>query len=101
MRSRCRRGGSVAEAETPDDIVITSGAKEAVYLSVRAVTRPGEAFVHVYVGVAEMQHQVLHADRGAAPRVPAVGGVPVEAGAHLGLDPEQVAFAQFTQGIHW
>ena len=27
---------------TPDEIVITSGAKEAVYLSVRAVTRPGD-----------------------------------------------------------
>ncbi|HEV8296400.1 MAG TPA: PLP-dependent aminotransferase family protein [Acidimicrobiales bacterium] len=27
---------------TPDEIVITSGAKEAVYLSIRAVTRPGD-----------------------------------------------------------
>lgn len=29
----------------PDDIVITSGAKEAVYLSIRAVTHPGDTVV--------------------------------------------------------
>jgi DNA-binding transcriptional MocR family regulator len=41
-RSLAQRGGDAGYAVSPDDIVITSGAKEAVYLSVRAVTRPGD-----------------------------------------------------------
>ena len=37
-----RQGTDAGYSVTPDDIVITSGAKEAVYLSIRAVTRPGD-----------------------------------------------------------
>jgi DNA-binding transcriptional MocR family regulator len=37
-----QRGGDAGYVVSPDDLVITSGAKEAVYLSVRAVTRPGD-----------------------------------------------------------
>lgn len=37
-----QRGIATGYAVAPDDIVITSGAKEAVYLSIRAVTRPGD-----------------------------------------------------------
>jgi DNA-binding transcriptional MocR family regulator len=37
-----RRGIDTGYCVSPDDIVITSGAKEAVYLSIRAVTRPGD-----------------------------------------------------------
>ncbi|WP_204332551.1 aminotransferase class I/II-fold pyridoxal phosphate-dependent enzyme [Geodermatophilus sabuli] len=37
-----RRGLDAGYAVSPDDVVITSGAKEAVYLSIRAVTRPGD-----------------------------------------------------------
>jgi len=37
-----RRGLDAGYAVSPDDIVITSGAKEAVYLSIRAVTKPGD-----------------------------------------------------------
>lgn len=37
-----RLGASAGYSVSPDDIVITSGAKEAVYLSVRAVTQPGD-----------------------------------------------------------
>ncbi|MFW3171991.1 PLP-dependent aminotransferase family protein [Geodermatophilus sp. CPCC 206100] len=41
-RTVARRGLDAGIAATPDDVVITSGAKEAVYLSIRAVTRPGD-----------------------------------------------------------
>ena len=37
-----QRGVDTGYAVSPDEIVITSGAKEAVYLSIRAVTRPGD-----------------------------------------------------------
>ncbi len=37
-----RRGSDTGYSVSPDDIVITSGAKEAVYLSIRAVTQPGD-----------------------------------------------------------
>lgn len=37
-----RRAPAAGYTVSPDDIVITSGAKEAVYLSIRAVTRPGD-----------------------------------------------------------
>src|SRR5690606_26106404 len=37
-----RRAAASGCTVAPDDIVITSGAKEAVYLSIRAVTRPGD-----------------------------------------------------------
>jgi DNA-binding transcriptional MocR family regulator len=37
-----QRGVDTGCAVGPDEIVITSGAKEAVYLSIRAVTRPGD-----------------------------------------------------------
>lgn len=36
------RGVDAGLAASPDEIVVTGGAKEAVYLSVRAVTRPGD-----------------------------------------------------------
>jgi DNA-binding transcriptional MocR family regulator len=41
-RAIARRGADAGIAVGPDDIVVTSGAKEAVYLSVRSVTRPGD-----------------------------------------------------------
>ncbi len=41
-RAVAQHGLDAGYAVTPDDIVITSGAKEAVYLSIRAVTRPGD-----------------------------------------------------------
>ncbi|HXQ62900.1 MAG TPA: PLP-dependent aminotransferase family protein [Acidimicrobiales bacterium] len=41
-RSIAQRGGDAGYAVSADDIVITSGAKEAVYLSIRAVTRAGD-----------------------------------------------------------
>jgi DNA-binding transcriptional MocR family regulator len=41
-RSIAQRGGDAGYAVAADDIVITSGAKEAVYLSIRAVTRAGD-----------------------------------------------------------
>jgi DNA-binding transcriptional MocR family regulator len=37
-----RRGIDAGYSVSPDDIVVTSGAKEAVYLSIRAVTKPGD-----------------------------------------------------------
>jgi len=37
-----QRGVDTGCVVSPDEIVITSGAKEAVYLSIRAVTRPGD-----------------------------------------------------------
>jgi DNA-binding transcriptional MocR family regulator len=37
-----QRGGDSGWTVGPDEIVVTSGAKEAVYLSIRAVTRPGD-----------------------------------------------------------
>lgn len=41
-RAIAQHGLDAGYAVSPDDIVITSGAKEAVYLSIRAVTRPGD-----------------------------------------------------------
>ena len=41
-RAIAQRSGDAGYSVAPDDLVITSGAKEAVYLSVRAVTRPGD-----------------------------------------------------------
>jgi len=41
-RSIAQRGGDAGYAVSADDIVITSGAKEAVYLSIKAVTRAGD-----------------------------------------------------------
>ena len=41
-RAIAQRGSDTGYAVSPDEIVITSGAKEAVYLSVLAVTRPGD-----------------------------------------------------------
>lgn len=37
-----RRGIDAGYVVSPEDVVVTSGAKEAVYLSIRAVTRPGD-----------------------------------------------------------
>ena len=37
-----RRGLDAGYVVAPDEVVVTSGAKEAVYLSIRAVTRPGD-----------------------------------------------------------
>lgn len=37
-----QRGLDAGYSVSPDEIVITSGAKEAVYLSIKAVTRPGD-----------------------------------------------------------
>lgn len=37
-----RRGAEIGYSVDPDEIVVTSGAKEAVYLSIRAVTKPGD-----------------------------------------------------------
>jgi DNA-binding transcriptional MocR family regulator len=41
-RAVAQHGLDAGYSVSPDDIVITSGAKEAVYLSIRAVTRPGD-----------------------------------------------------------
>jgi DNA-binding transcriptional MocR family regulator len=41
-RSIAQRGGDAGYSVTADDIVITSGAKEAVYLSIKAVTKAGD-----------------------------------------------------------
>jgi DNA-binding transcriptional MocR family regulator len=41
-RSIAQRGGDAGYAVSADEIVITSGAKEAVYLSIKAVTRAGD-----------------------------------------------------------
>lgn len=41
-REIARRGADSGYSVSPDDIVIASGAKEAVYLSIRCVTRPGD-----------------------------------------------------------
>jgi len=41
-RSIAQRGGDAGYAVAADDIVITSGAKEAVYLSIKAVTKAGD-----------------------------------------------------------
>lgn len=41
-RAIAQHGVDAGCTVSPDDIVITSGAKEAVYLSIRAVTRPGD-----------------------------------------------------------
>jgi len=41
-RSIARRGGDAGYDVSADDIVITSGAKEAVYLSIGAVTKAGD-----------------------------------------------------------
>lgn len=37
-----RRAPMAGYSVTPDEVVITSGAKEAVYLSIRSITRPGD-----------------------------------------------------------
>lgn len=37
-----QRGHDAGYSVSPEEIVVTSGAKEAVYLSIRAVTRPGD-----------------------------------------------------------
>lgn len=44
-RAIAHRSGDAGCDTDPDDIVITSGAKEAVYLSILAVTRPGDTVV--------------------------------------------------------
>ena len=41
-RAIAQHGLDAGYAVSPDDVVITSGAKEAVYLSILAVTRPGD-----------------------------------------------------------
>lgn len=41
-RAIAQRAADFGCRVAPDDIVITGGAKEAVYLSIRAVTRPGD-----------------------------------------------------------
>ena len=41
-RAVAQHGLDAGYSVSPDDVVITSGAKEAVYLSIRAVTRPGD-----------------------------------------------------------
>lgn len=41
-RAVAQHGLDAGYAASPDDIVVTSGAKEAVYLSIRAVTHPGD-----------------------------------------------------------
>jgi len=41
-RSIAQRGADAGYRVPADEIVITSGAKEAVYLSIKAVTRPGD-----------------------------------------------------------
>jgi DNA-binding transcriptional MocR family regulator len=41
-RSIAQRGGDAGYVVSADDVVITSGAKEAVYLSLKAVTRAGD-----------------------------------------------------------
>jgi DNA-binding transcriptional MocR family regulator len=41
-RAIARRAPDAGIVAAPDDMVVTSGAKEAVYLSIRAVTRPGD-----------------------------------------------------------
>jgi DNA-binding transcriptional MocR family regulator len=41
-RSIAQRGGDAGYSVSADDVVITSGAKEAVYLSIRAVTKAGD-----------------------------------------------------------
>lgn len=41
-RAIAQRGTDAGYLVSPDEVVITSGAKEAVYLSIRAVTRPGD-----------------------------------------------------------
>lgn len=41
-RAVAHHGHDAGYSVTPDDVVVTSGAKEAVYLSIRAVTRPGD-----------------------------------------------------------
>ena len=41
-RAIAERGMEAGYSVTPDEIVITSGAKEAVYLSICAITRPGD-----------------------------------------------------------
>ncbi|MCB1247380.1 MAG: PLP-dependent aminotransferase family protein, partial [Acidimicrobiia bacterium] len=41
-RALARRAPAAGMEVAPEEIVITSGAKEAVYLSIRAVTRPGD-----------------------------------------------------------
>lgn len=41
-RAIAQRGVDAGYVVSPDEVVITSGAKEAVYLSIRAVTRPGD-----------------------------------------------------------
>lgn len=41
-RAIARRGAEAGYEVSPEEIVITSGAKEAVYLSIQSVTRPGD-----------------------------------------------------------
>ncbi len=41
-RAIAQRGVDAGYVVSPDEVVVTSGAKEAVYLSIRAVTRPGD-----------------------------------------------------------
>lgn len=41
-RAVAQHGMDAGYAVSPDDVVVTSGAKEAVYLSIRAVTHPGD-----------------------------------------------------------
>jgi DNA-binding transcriptional MocR family regulator len=44
-RAVAQHGLDAGYSVSPDDVVITSGAKEAVYLSIRAITRPGDTVV--------------------------------------------------------
>ena len=44
-RAVARRGLEAGYQVSPDEVVVTSGAKEAVYLSIAAVTRPGDTVV--------------------------------------------------------
>ena len=44
-RAVARRAPEAGVDVTPDEVVVTSGAKEAVYLSLAAVTRPGDTVV--------------------------------------------------------
>lgn len=44
-RAIAHRGEDSGCVVDPDDVVITNGAKEAVYLSIRAATRPGDTVV--------------------------------------------------------
>lgn len=61
-RQVARRMMSAGCALAPEDIVVTSGAQEAVYLSLRAVTEPGDTVIvesPTYYGLLETL-EVLH-----------------------------------------